>query len=119
MPIDDVTFDRMARQQEQMRVELVALRKRYGQLCAAAANAVVAHSEKLDRALAESVGWIGSLLTDEERSDGSAPFLALLDAHDDALCAQKHGGLAARRCVDGLRKLLGVGGFERRRRLDV
>lgn len=44
-----------------------------------------------------------------------APFLALLDAYDDALCARKHGGVAAGECVDGLRTLLGVGGFERRR----
>ncbi len=50
-------------------------------------------------------------------SDMRRAVLALLDAYDDALCARQHGVEAAGKCVDGLRELLGVGGFERRKKL--
>lgn len=40
----------------------------------------------------------------------------LLDAHDDALCDRQNGDVAACAFVDGVRLVLGVDGFERRRK---
>lgn len=39
----------------------------------------------------------------------------LLDTYDDALCNHEHGDVAANKFVDGVRGILGVGPFERRR----
>ena len=70
--------------------------------------------ELLPGAAEAMVERIADKLRDAAR-DASAPFLALLDVYDDALCARKHGDVAAHLCVGGLRELLGVDGFERRR----
>lgn len=45
-------------------------------------------------------------------------FMKLLDNHDDALCNHEHGGKAAHKCVEDLRKILGIEeGFGRRRKV--
>ena len=62
--------------------------------------------------------WSQNEALEDELKALRAPFLALLDAYDDALCARKHGDVAAHHCVKGLRNVLGVAGFERRKGIE-